>query len=29
MRYWELNQAGTDRIGWYELLYEIIRDYWE
>nr|DAZ30344.1 MAG TPA: hypothetical protein [Caudoviricetes sp.]DAZ65675.1 MAG TPA: hypothetical protein [Caudoviricetes sp.] len=29
MRYWELNRAGTDRIRWYELLYEIIRDYWE
>nr|DAS23688.1 MAG TPA: hypothetical protein [Caudoviricetes sp.] len=29
VRYWELNQAGTDRIGWYELLYEIISDYRE
>nr|DAZ12534.1 MAG TPA: hypothetical protein [Caudoviricetes sp.] len=29
MRYWELNRTGTDKIGWYELLYEIIRDYRE
>nr|DAP09157.1 MAG TPA: hypothetical protein [Caudoviricetes sp.] len=29
MSYWELNRAGADRIGWYELLYAIIRDYWE
>nr|DAF66878.1 MAG TPA: hypothetical protein [Bacteriophage sp.] len=26
---WELNRVGTDKIGWYELLYEIIHDYWE
>nr|DAU44149.1 MAG TPA: hypothetical protein [Caudoviricetes sp.] len=29
MLYWELNRAGTDRIGWHELSYEIIHDYRE